>query len=226
MSIQEELDDFLSKVIANANRGIRFEPGGIAHTHNRVDKTEPMPPFKFELCTQELRPTGRLTDDDMDKMASYIGHGLLRQKPRPEAIVGIPKVGAEVARRVEMYLRREGCYLPRLRLSKHDDVFSVVDSAGYKSGPLCLVDDVIHRGFSKRRSIDALEAAGYSVTDCWVFLTYEHGAENYFDKIGTAVHAISTVRRTLLLGCNAGSISTGQYRLAMQYLEETRTAVV
>ncbi|MEK7109140.1 MAG: hypothetical protein AAB919_01770 [Patescibacteria group bacterium] len=225
MSIQDELDDFLSKVIGNANRGIRFEPGGIPHTHNRINAAEPVPPFKFELCTRELRSTGRLTDDDMDKMAGYICHGLLRQKPRPEAIVGIPTVGADFARRVEMHLRREGCYLPRLRLSKHDDAFSVVDNAGYKSGALCLIDDVIHRGFSKRRSIAALKAAGYSVTDCWVFLTYEQGAEDYFDKLGTAMHAISTVRRTLLLGCEAGSISPGQYKLAMQYLEETRAAV-
>mgnify|MGYP003394056508 CR=1 FL=1 len=204
VSIQQELDDFLSKVIANANRGLRFEPGGIPHTHNRADKAEPVPPFKFDLCTQELRPTGRLTDDDMDTMAAYIGHGLLRQMPRPDAIVGIPKVGAEFARRVEMYLRREGCYLPRLRLSKHNDVFAVVDNAGYKSGPVCVIDDLVHRGLSERRTLAALE--------------------DYCDRLGTAVHAISTVRRALRLGHAAGTVAPGQYRLAMQYLEKTRAA--
>ena len=222
MSIQQELNDFLADVIAK--RGLRFKQGGIAHTHNKVDGTEPLPPFKFDLCMSALRPEGRLTEGDMDQMAAFISHGILRTKPRPQAIVGIPNVGADIARRVELCLRREGFYLPRLRLSKQDGGFSIVDNAGYKSGELCAIDDLIHKGLSKRRCLAAFESAGYRVTDCWVFLTYEQGGEEYFDKLGTAVHAVSTVRQTLELGHEIGTIVHNQYHSAMRYLEQTRTA--
>lgn len=222
MSIQQELNSFLADVIAK--RGLQFDEDGIRHTHNKVDLSAPVPPFKFNLCTAALRPEGRLTEGDMDQMAEYVCHGILRTKPRPQAIAGIPNVGADIARRVEMCLRREGCYMPRLRLSKGDGTFSVADNSGYKSGPLCVIDDLIHKGLSKRRCLAALEAADYMVTDCWVFLTYEQGGEEYFDKLGTAVHAVSTVRQTLELGHEVGTIIHNQYHLAMRYLEQTATA--
>ncbi len=224
MTIQRELNDFLADVIAT--RGLQFDEGGIRHTHNKVDLSAPVPPFKFNLCTARMRPEGRLSDDDMDRMAAFIGHGLLKTKPRPEAIAGIPHVGDCIARRVQNYLRREGCYLPRLRLAKREAGFVIIDNANYKSGPVCVIDDLIHMGFSKRRFMATLEANGYQVSDCWVFLTYEQGGEEYFDKLGTAVHAVSTVRSTLNLGYDVGSITHHQYRLAMRYLEGTRTAVV
>jgi orotate phosphoribosyltransferase len=224
MTIQQELNDFLADVIAT--RGLQFDEDGIRHTHNKADPSAPVPPFKFNLCTPALRQEGRLSDADMDRMAGFIGHGLLKTRPLPGAIAGIPNVGADIAQRVEMYLRREGCYLPRLRLAKREPGFDIVDNANYKSGPVCIIDDLIHRGLSKRRFMAALEAAGYTVTDCWVFLTYEQGGEEYFDKLGTAVHAVSTVRSTLWLGHDVGHITHYQYRLAMQYLEGTRTAVI
>lgn len=224
MSIQQELDEFLAGAVAR--RGLQFDPGGIAHTHNKADPAAPLPPFKFNLCTSVLRAEGRLTEDDMDQMAALICHGIIRTKPRPQAIVGIPNVGADIAHRVELCLRREGLYLPRLRLSKQDGGFSIVDDAGYKSGELCAIDDLIHKGLSKRRCLAAFESAGYQVTDCWVFLTYEQGGEEYFDKLGTAVHAISTVRRTLELGKYTGVISGPNYQAAMDYLTQTSTAAV
>ena len=209
-----------------AKRGLQFDECGIRHTHNKVDLSAPVPPFKFNLCTPAQRQEGRLTEADMDRVAEFIGHGLLKLRPLPGAIAGIPNVGADIAHRVEMYLRREGCYLPRMRLVKRESGFVIVDNANYKSGPVCAIDDLIHMGLNKRRFMAALEAAGYQVTDCWVFLTYEQGGEEYFDKLGTAVHAVSTVRSTLELGHEVGSITHDRYHSAMRYLEGTRTAVI
>jgi|GEM_PF-4855397 len=224
MTVQQELNNFLADVIAK--KGLQFDESGIQHTHNKADPSAPVPPFKFNLCTSALRQEGRLADADMDQMAAFIGHSLLKTRPLPDAIAGIPNVGADIAQRVEMYLRREGCYLPRMRLAKWESGFNIVDTANYKPGPVCVIDDLIHMGLSKRRFMVALETAGYTVTDCWVFLTYEQGGEEYFDKLGTAVHAVSTVRSTLELGHDVGHITHDKYHLAMRYLEGTRTAVI
>ncbi len=228
---QEELDDYLLGTVIP--RGLFFDTeNGFAHTHNKVDSSALRPPFKFHLCTPLLRPDARMTGHDMLGMGRFLSVALLNHRPMPAAFVGVPRVGEAITSSLQIELQREGAYIPMPRLTKYkkdgvEYIGEVADRAGYAQGPVWLIDDLIHKGLSKSRSVEQLASSDYTVTHINVFLDYGQGASEYFRGKGIAVHAVTTVPYVLELGYRRGKIGNAEYAAATKYLAATKnTAAV
>src|SRR3989344_4273279 len=222
MSIQEELNDFLTTSVARLGHGLQFD-NNITHVHNRANPHALRPPFKFNLCTNKLRNEGRLSEDEVNRVAYYIAHSIVKNRPYPQALAGVPKVGEDLARRVAMCLEQQGMRVPRLRFSKlPDGGIKLVDRADYPhGGEVVLIDDLVHHSLSKQRTNETLREAGYTCTKLWGILDYGQGAQEILAAHGITLEAVATVRQALALGKEHGTLPLLHYRQAMAYLQQT-----
>jgi orotate phosphoribosyltransferase len=223
MYTSKDLDDLFRTII---KRGMEIDLGGLLHKHNVVDPTAPLPPVKFHLCTEKARPgKGRMTEEDIERMAEFLYEYIRYHKLGvPPAIVGIPSSGEDLARSLQEHARRQGMFVPLLRLSKAREAMRFVGPVSPADkypfgGPVWLVDDLVHRGLSKLRAITAMQIAGYTVKKILTVLDYDKGAREYFLRLGIEHHTVSFITPVLELGEREKLISTHHLRAIRNYLK-------
>lgn len=219
MYTKEELDSFLLNTIIPRGLHIDLEDG-FDHTHNKADEDAQKVPFKFILCTPELRDTGRMSRHDMVRMASFIGELVTRH--RPLVMAGVPNVGQQIALDAQAHIRETGLYIPCMYLTKDaSGEMDIGNNAGCESGEVGFLDDVVHMSLSKQRTMRAFRRYGYSVKKLFVFLDYDKGAREFFESLGLDFYSVSTVRYVFDLGKRHTKISCSDYHACMTYLEQS-----
>ena len=155
---------------------------------------------------------------------------LVKNQLHLPALASVPRVGDEIVQAIVKAARRERIMIPRLSFSKYTEngvsyIGPLASNEDYATGqPIWLGDDLVHKGLSKRRTIEQAKEAGYSVVGMLVFLDYGQGAREYFTSFGIEFHAVVKLRPLLHFGKKEGIIPYSTYRPIMAYLDATRGA--
>lgn len=227
MYIDTEMRDFLRVLLT---RGMQVDLTGksIHHTHNKIDLTAPRPPMKFHLCTPESRPEGRLTQADVDMIGRLCWRYVRRKGLHIPALASVPRVGDEIAKAIQKVARNNGVLFPLLTFSKYTEngvglIGPLVSNEDYATGqPVWLADDLVHKGLSKKRTMDRVQEANYVVTGLLVFMDYGQGAREYFTSMGIEFHTVVELRPLLYFGKKESLIHDSLYRPILEYLNATR----
>jgi orotate phosphoribosyltransferase len=222
---QKDIDNFIRIII---KRGMRIDTEGkgtITHKHNEVDPAAPLPPLKLDLCTSQLRPTGRMESADIKKIGELLWEYAKDNKISAPAIAGVPRVGEAIAEAFQQAAKRDGMQLPLISLSKEAlpdgtrRIGPVLDTSAHPPGQQILpLDDLVHRGFSKLETIARLRESGYIVKDFLVFLDYGRGAKEILAKESVALHSVITLKQILSLAEREDLIRAQDLSVIREYL--------
>lgn len=224
MKVLEKNDkDVLLRLLAE--RGIAFDHKGIAHKHNAVQQGQKLPPFKFNLCTADIRPEGKLRKEDISLIGTILLKYLKLHAGWEEVgLSGIPRVAEPLVEELQSAAYETcGVSLPRAIILKTETGFVGYRIRGHIS-PLCLwgVDDLIQYGLTKLPALNAWEDFGFRVRNMLVVLDYERGGpdmllrEHYVN-----VHALATVREVVSFAEHHNLWSDEQVATVRAYLSSS-----
>lgn len=209
-------------------RGMQTEPGGIDHKHNEAVQGSPRSPIKLHLCTPDLRPEARMTEDDIQKIVHMFWGYIEYHRLKISALGGIPRVGEKFAFTMQRYAHEQtGRYIPVVRAQKIKkeggrEIGNIVPSGEYPSGDIWLVDDVVNWGYSHNEAFARYAQAGYRVTDSLVAVDYRVGAEKVFGNAGVRNHSLLSLDSILLCGAQEKLISRNIIAETKEYLATSR----
>ncbi len=228
MYTAEDLEELMRVII---RRGMQVEPEGIDHKHNETIPGSPRSPIKLHLCTPDLRPEARLTEDDMQKIVQMFWSYIEYHRLKVPAFGCIPRVGEKFAFMLQRHAYEQtGRYIPVVRakkIQKEDggrEIGNIVPSGEYPSGDLWLVDDVVNWAHSHHEAFVRYTAAGYRVTDSLVVVDYRVGAEKVFSDFGVNNHSLLLLDSILLCGTQEKLMSGNIIAQTKEYLAASRAA--
>jgi len=207
-------------------RGLQFGEH-LQVKHTMQNPSEPAPPFKFHLCTPDLRPEARMTESDIDELALLLRDFALAKNFAIPGIAGVPRAGTVLARRLQLFLRMKGVSIPRVTLEKDENGNCLVThTGGYREGPVWIVDDVVNRGLTKEWVWQTLEAHDYQTEAVLAVLDYNMGAAAHLGSLGIRLHAPIAVDSVFAFAecgmSSASTLSAEQLHLAREYLARER----
>ncbi len=228
-----ELDRFILEALIPRGLFIDTSGEGFTHTHNKSDPEAERPPVKLHLCTNLIRPEGRMTENDINQMGWLLYECMKKKKLPLCAITGAPNAGEAIALALQYQARYiDGCFLPFVPLSKivgEDGISQVgpVKKNDYPvGGEVIPFDDVIHRGKTKVATIRRLHDSGYIVKRFVVFLDYEQGgAEALYEETNVELISVVGLRQVLALGRVNNLIKPYPHKVTLDYLENNRLNV-
>lgn len=228
MYTADDLDELCRAII---RRGIQIEPDGIDHKHNEAIPGSPRSPIKLHLCTPDLRPDARMTEDDIQKIVQMFWGYIEYHRLEVPAIGGIPRVGEKLALRLQYYVRQQtGRNIPVVFAEKIQkegggrEIGRIIPSEEYPSGDLWLIDDVVNWGYSHREAFARYKQAGYRVTNSLVAVDYHVGAEKRFGDAGVRNHSLLLLDSILLCGAQEKLMDAGVIAKTKAYLAASRAA--
>lgn len=225
-----ELDRFILGALIPRGLFIDTSGEGFTHKHNEADPTVERPPIKLHLCTNLIRPEGRMTKDDINQMGWLLYERMKEKKLPLCAITGAPNAGKEIALALQYQARYiDGCFLPFVPLTKivgEDGISQVgpVEKNDYPVGnEVVPFDDVIHRGTTKIATIRRLQDFGYVVKRFVVFLDYEQGgAEALYEETNVELISVVGLQYVLALGRVNNLIKPYPHMITTKYLKNNR----
>ncbi len=102
--------------------------------------------------------------------------------------------------------------------AKTHGIASLIEGQTVEGRHVLLVEDLITDGGSKLHFINALRAAGATVTDALVLLDREQGGESSLRNSGVNLHAVTTLSKLLDVGVAVGHLSSSDRSGLAAYL--------
>jgi len=207
-----------------AERGIAFDSTGkgVAHKHNATESGKPLPPFKFNLCTADIRPEGKLLKEDISLISRELLRYLRQQKDWEfMGLSGIPRVAEPFVEEIQhLSYHENGVSLSRVVILKSETGFAPYRTRGNISPHLLWgVDDLIQYGLTKTPALDAWEHLGFNVRNILVVLNYERGGPELLSRERRVrVHALATVREVASFAEAENIWSEEQVAIVREYL--------
>ncbi len=198
---------------------------GFKLKHHDTNPTTPLSPIYLNLRTPENPKPGPLTAELVSEIGRMLwihakGLGL-----EFDAICGLPNAGTPLAKAFWQALYDDGQMVPNIILGKTETadgsrrIEGVLEAGGaIKGDKVLVIDDLITRALSKLEGIEALESAGFEVTDVLVLVDREQGGKDDLDKRGIRLSNLMTLKGIVNKLFEASKISITDGQIVCKYL--------